>query len=381
MINDLAESVETVGNNLLALSADAGNAGLRALESEWGVFNIRRFGAKIDGVSDDSAAIQAAVSAAQQIGTEGGGGTVFLPPGQIKVNSPVELWGNDITVAGCGAYASVLRSDSSDILHIGPSDGKSKMGRGTLRDFGLRSTLGGGHCMQIGSVQSTEEHGMYLGVIERLMLINDNADKHAILCDKGILLDSSLRNLDIRHRQDSLVPAVRLTGTGGINTNNFSRWRMTQCGKYQIELVCVADGTYNYGNVFEGINFEISPNGCIYLDGCFAGTVKDCGLYDTTGSITADCFYLGRGNSGSGTFSNGNNFQSNYSASPAEFGDNAFVAIESGNHANSVQLCQGLSYRPAPISVGDTRAQIVRGSYCDLVGAENAHVIDLQQNN
>ena len=70
------------------------------------VFNVRTYGAKGDGTTDDTAAIQAAINAA--VATAGG--TVYVPAGTYKVTSTLTIpnsgqVGIQVEGAGTGAYA------------------------------------------------------------------------------------------------------------------------------------------------------------------------------------------------------------------------------------------------------------------------------------
>ena len=56
------------------------------VEQDLGIFNVKAFGAKGDGVTDDTAAIQAAIDS---IGSEGG--VVFLPLGSYKLTDTITL--------------------------------------------------------------------------------------------------------------------------------------------------------------------------------------------------------------------------------------------------------------------------------------------------
>jgi hypothetical protein len=90
-------------------------------------FDVRVFGAKGDGVTDDTAAIQSAVNAAQNTGK---GGYVFLPAGKYKIGGPIRAYtdtgnltpitisGNNITFCGVGddsvLYVPIWTRDPGD---------------------------------------------------------------------------------------------------------------------------------------------------------------------------------------------------------------------------------------------------------------------------
>jgi len=66
--------------------------------------NVRDYGAMGDGSTDDTQAIQAAIDA-----TEGVGGIVFVPPGIYVVSDSILLHVDNLTLAGAGSGATVLR--------------------------------------------------------------------------------------------------------------------------------------------------------------------------------------------------------------------------------------------------------------------------------
>lgn len=74
------------------------------------VFNALNYGAKGDGVTDDSHAIQLAINAA----AKAGGGEVYLPPGTYNVSGPNADGGcltlqSGVTLSGAGAGATTLK--------------------------------------------------------------------------------------------------------------------------------------------------------------------------------------------------------------------------------------------------------------------------------
>ena len=76
------------------------------------------FGAIGNGIANDTAAIQAAVSAA----TAAGGGIVYFPPGTYSIASTITR-GSNVTLMGAGMFASIIQGDLSTPLIGVPSPG------------------------------------------------------------------------------------------------------------------------------------------------------------------------------------------------------------------------------------------------------------------
>jgi parallel beta-helix repeat protein len=75
------------------------------------VFNVKDFGALADGMTDDTAAIQAAINAAAS------GGTVFLPHGTYVVDPDVSLHlTSGVTLAGSGRKSILKIKPNSNVL-------------------------------------------------------------------------------------------------------------------------------------------------------------------------------------------------------------------------------------------------------------------------
>jgi len=100
-----------------------------------GVYDVTSYGAKCDGSTDDTAAIQAAITAAS------GAGTIILPAATCVVSPPttgyiLNLGGGNITVRGVGMGVSVLkvRASAGDYKAVfGPYQGT--FSNVTLADF------------------------------------------------------------------------------------------------------------------------------------------------------------------------------------------------------------------------------------------------------
>lgn len=76
------------------------------------LFNVLDYGATGDGTTNDTAAIQAALTAAEAAG----GGTVFLPKGEFKITDTLDLPGQ-VSLEGQGQF-SILRVYACDGINI-----------------------------------------------------------------------------------------------------------------------------------------------------------------------------------------------------------------------------------------------------------------------
>ena len=110
------------------------SADLAFLQRSVDTFDVAAWGARGDGVTDDTAAIQAAINAA----AAAGGGTVKLSPGTYIVSAPLSVEANSIHIAGAGPGATVLSPTSltADVITAGLT--------GTRTDLSVRGlTIGG----------------------------------------------------------------------------------------------------------------------------------------------------------------------------------------------------------------------------------------------
>lgn len=107
-----------------ALEVSESGAGFKGVSA---VFNVKAYGAKGDGTTNDAAAIQAALTAAAV-----SGGTVFVPAGTYKVNTELTA-ASGVRVIGDGLDVSILRAGAAiaSVLAVNTS-GKTKVSELTL---------------------------------------------------------------------------------------------------------------------------------------------------------------------------------------------------------------------------------------------------------
>jgi parallel beta-helix repeat protein len=159
------------------------------------VFDVRDYGAKIDGSSDDTTAIQAAINAAfnSVMTTGGGGGIVYIPRGLTRVTG-LFLY-NGVILQGAGMFATVItlnsNSNKSVVSNHTSSDGVSANGEFTgVWDITIDGNRSG---------QSATSHGIKFNVNPA----NSNATG-----DAWFDTHQHVRNVRIRYCHDDGVNAA-----------------------------------------------------------------------------------------------------------------------------------------------------------------------------
>ena len=84
-------------------------------------FNVKAFGAAGDSTTDDTVAIQKAISASLTAGVSNRGIELFFPAGVYRTSSPISMSGNNVTLvgAGVGSVALYPQHTTGDVLQIG----------------------------------------------------------------------------------------------------------------------------------------------------------------------------------------------------------------------------------------------------------------------
>lgn len=141
-------------------------------EAYAGIWDVREFGAKADGISKDTEAIQAAVDAAN----EAGGGTVILPSGEYLSGS---IWLRD-NITFYIAEGAVLKGspDLSDYCaadccpqnHASPRTGDNTSGGHLLLGVGVKNVTLCGPGKVDGNSEHFFLHGNYVDVGKKVTL-------------------------------------------------------------------------------------------------------------------------------------------------------------------------------------------------------------------
>jgi len=102
------------------------------------VFNVKAYGAVGNGSTDDTTAIQSAITAAQTAG----GGVVFFPTGTYLVTptaSPaLAITTNEITLRGTGKFSSVIKKGANGVVvSFHGADSANHVSRGGMQDIGF----------------------------------------------------------------------------------------------------------------------------------------------------------------------------------------------------------------------------------------------------
>ncbi len=175
------------------------------------VVNVKEFGAKGDGVTDDTTAIINAIAAANPNGVDGvsGKGIVYFPPGTYQINSQLVIPGK-VKLFGAGTRATRIRV-ASNFSGLSTT-GAIRIGNATedivgvvLKDFMLEVS---GYLSSVGIMSGDLQNGC---IIENVLV--NNWAGYGILLDGSLGFRGSVNEFDIK--SVSLFKAA-VGGTSGV---------------------------------------------------------------------------------------------------------------------------------------------------------------------
>lgn len=244
-------------------------------------FNVKAFGAKGDGVTDDTAAIQAAIDAA----FAADGGVVFFPAGHYITGSELTLY-RGVNLQGVSREASHITSSSSTQVFTW---GASTNG---LNVESLWVTATAGHIF-------SSANGISRSAIRDCKL-SVQATGKSIWHTTYIVIDLLVEHSDLYMAAGATVPGWYCTSAiGGLNSNTWRRLRINANGASQpfffIEETSAA--AYAYDNVFEDITGEICEGGVLHAYSVQALRLANVTDYDST-TYSGSVFYVGKSATG-----------------------------------------------------------------------------------
>lgn len=199
-------------------------------------FNVLSYGAKCDGSTDDSTALQAAITAAA---TNGGrnnrGGVVLLPKGQCNFGTPLNMKGlYGIRIQGQGGYAPGSPKPSSILLYTGTGATSAIQANAAIGaqflDVAVLYNSSSFTGVLIDFAQSTQPSGGAYALIQRCLIgtnTNDNLNAFGAssLISFDNMIDSWVRDSNLQgafvgiHLRDS---AAHFGNAITIDGNRFS---------------------------------------------------------------------------------------------------------------------------------------------------------------
>jgi len=245
--------------------------------------SVKDFGAIGDGVTDDTAAIQAAFAASIE---------VYFPSGSYLTSSPVKLGdGNARRVYGASRYSTKIENSTSDVFKIETNDA----GYLHMSDLHIRSQSGGGHCFKISTNSSVMS-------FDNLELRQDNADKSIWDQQGGYSGNVSWNQIRCYANSTSNLTAhpFNIESTDIVNGWSFKNMRCEKTlGTLQFFNLNTANASSFVTNCsFENITFQEPYGGWIKLGGCRGVEIKNCASYDMTAAQTGHGIQIGASTGG-----------------------------------------------------------------------------------
>ena len=211
--------------------------------------SVKDYGAVGDGVTDDAAAIQAAVDAAELLG----GGTVYFPPGEYRVGAGIVADSGSVSFLGAGVDASTVILDDATNE---PVIKFSAVNAGYLAGL----TIDGNRANQTtGSADGIQIDASNNVVVERFLV--KNAYRHGI----------SMTGAATMRRNKVLFGLIQDSGAHGIYINDDDT--------YTKEAIVIS----GVMSMRPGRNSGLSDQACFYISGwtmlsdCFAREFEDEG--------------------------------------------------------------------------------------------------------
>ncbi|TMP97067.1 MAG: hypothetical protein E6L09_13950 [Verrucomicrobia bacterium] len=194
--------------------------------SLFGVFNVRTYGAKGDGVSDEAPAILAAIAAVPRQG-----GIVYFPPGVYLLNSSITVNARtNLSLLGAGVSATRLQMNANGVIVLSFAGVCSHI---TIRDLwlGAMASFASGGSLSI--IGTSDVHSDTF-VIENVRLQNTPAPWFSQYLD-----NSQIRNVRVMQTIAGAVKSVGMLMNNCVSTTFTEVVMLSTAGQYASEGVRV----------------------------------------------------------------------------------------------------------------------------------------------
>lgn len=324
-LNDLGGTTDSANVTHTQAIAGAVATTVKAKLSEH--VSVKDFGAVGDGVTDDTAAIQAAIDATSQ---------VFFPEGDYLISSPIVQSQRNILV-GTGRSSRIL-STTSDIFWVGVAAGVSD--QSVFSNLALVSATGAGHIfVQKEQVVAYEFDNLYC---EQQ---NDAKSIYTHTADLGNYINNVWRHGKYIHTYTATEPAWKFVVSSAAGATNFNKWsevEVVRGSKPWFYFESARANNYIYDITLEDILCEVTTQGIVEgygVNGFNATRVK---VYDiVNGVVSTDLFKFTRGTNASNQPSR-NITISEYSRTDSDAALNGYVDFKfssaSGASAQNVEF-------------------------------------------
>jgi len=269
-LTEASASVDGYGDHTLA------GGTIATLQSE-GAANAKQYGAKGDGATDDSTAIQAAVDA---------GIGVFFPPGTYEMRG-INIDGSDQYInAPTGAVLSdVVSQDGTAMFVFGATTAVDR-----LRFYAHKINVdaGGGHVFDM---QGTFNHSrLEVGHIDQ-----NETGKSIINHSDTSFFFNKIFGINWAITTSHTVPAINLNSVGSkISANVIDILRPDRSGTVPyMHLLNSTASSYNYNNILSLRNPEVCNGGLLKTSRSFGTVLRDTTCFDT-GTTTNHMIEVGQ---------------------------------------------------------------------------------------